>query len=93
MLMLCHYFGYQFSYLLAFTYVVLYAKGSPLLCCSVHVAVLCELLAYLCCRVRRVCLMLVTWCVLDRGGGLCGVVGVIFVYFSYVGMFLIQDQI
>jgi hypothetical protein len=55
-------------------YVVLY----PFLCCSVHVAILCELLAYLCCRVCRVCLILVMWCVGDRGGEGC--VGVILVY-------------
>jgi hypothetical protein len=67
-------------------YVVLCANGSPFLSCNVHFAVLCELLAYFCCRLY---LMLVMWYVVD-GGGLCGaVVGVILVYFNYVCMFLL----
>jgi hypothetical protein len=42
----------------------------------------------MCYHVRRVYLMLVMWSVVE--GGLCGaVVGVILVYFNYVGMFLL----
>jgi hypothetical protein len=45
-------------------HVVLYAKESPFLCCSDHVVVVCELLAYLCCHIY---IKLVMWHVVDRG--------------------------